>query len=354
MEPEHHRSSRSSGTKQHILSLELPRLRYNSVTNVLPTSAPLLSAPGASISRIFLWRYLGALLLIAGLSLLFVRLFAFEGAVRLLATVLSEDGELGIARQALFASLLTEAGAWSVLFGALSFTYSTPKGRRALTDLLQNDPLKRADNQVPDGLLVLLLTTALGLAIIALWWIRLLTPFKVEFLFAKEGPLELATFLALTISAGLCIAAARRTLRHNKTNVNRTIAAFYALLGIGLFVVGMEEISWGQTYLQWQTPESWAAINSQQETTVHNLLEQPTLHFVERAILLVFVAAALVGIYLGIREMHPFITAAAPHFSTAPVLLLLAYAAYKFHLEVPEIIFAIFIASYSWRVYRSS
>lgn len=70
--------------------------------------------------------------------------------------------------------------------------------------------------------------------------------------------------------------------------------------------------------------------------------------------LLLFVALALIGIYLGTRRVHPFVTAIAPHFSTAPILLLLAYAAYKFHLEVPEIIFAIFIACYAWRVFKSA
>jgi hypothetical protein len=334
--------------------LELPQLHDNFEMKVLQASTHLANAPGTSTKHTSVWRYVGAALLIIGLSCLFVRMFALDGAIGLVANLLSEDGQLGVSRQATLGTVLSEAGAGSLLFGALAFAYSTPAGRSRLANLLLNDPQKRAGNTVPNGNWVLLITTSLGLAIIALWWVRLLTPIKMEVLFAKEGPLELITFLALTVSAGLCIAAARRTLRANKTNSNRAVAAFYGLLGVGLFVVGMEEISWGQTYLQWQTPESWAAINSQQETTVHNLLEQPTLHFVERAILLVFVAAALVGIYLGIRELHPFITAITPHFSTAPVLLLLGYAAYKFHLEVPEIIFAIFIASYSWRVYRSS
>lgn len=321
---------------------------------MLHASAPLANSPAASSSGTSWWRYLGVALLIIGLSFLFVRMFAFNGAVGLIATLLSEDGELGMQRQTLLASVLTEAGAWSLLFGALAFTYSTAKGRHRLADLLAKDPLKRAHNSMPNGLRVILVTTSLGLAIIALWWVRLLTPIKMELLFAKEGPLELLTFLALTISAALCIAAARCTLRSEKTGVNRAIAGFYALMGIGLFVIGMEEISWGQTYLQWQTPESWAAINSQQETTVHNLLEQSTLHVVERAMLLLFVALALIGIYLGTRRVHPFVTAIAPHFSTAPILLLLAYAAYKFHLEVPEIIFAIFIACYAWRVFKSA
>jgi hypothetical protein len=334
--------------------LELAQPHDNFETKVLEASTHLANARDTSIKHTSEWRYVGIALLIIGLSCLLVRMFALDGAIGLLASLMSEDGQLGASRQAMLDTVLAEAGAGSLLFGALAFTYSTPAGRSRLADLLLNDPLRHANSTIPSGNRLLLVTTSLGLAIIALWWVRLLTPMKMEVLFAKEGPLELITFLALTVSAGLCIAAARRTLRARKTNTSRAVAAFYGLLGIGLFVVGMEEISWGQTYLQWQTPESWAAINSQQETTVHNLLEQPTLHVVERAILLLFVAAALIGIYLGVREMHPFITAIAPHFSTAPVLLLLGYAAYKFHLEVPEIIFAIFISCYSWRVYRSS
>jgi hypothetical protein len=192
------------------------------------------------------------------------------------------------------------------------------------------------------------------MTIIALWWVRISTPVRFEILFAKEGALELLTFLALVCSAVWCVLAARHTLRNHPTKLARTIAGCYAGLGIGLFVVGMEEISWGQTYLQWATPESWAAINSQQETTLHNLLEQSTLHVVERAILIAFVVLALVAIWLGMRDVHPFVTAFAPHFSTAPILILIGYSAFHFHLEVPEILFAIFIACYAWRAYRSS
>lgn len=332
----------------------LAQSHYSVATDVLQTSAHLANVAAASTRPVSRWRCVGVVLLVIGLSCLFVRVFGLDGAIGLLARLLSEDGQFGAVRQALLASVLTEAGVGIVLFGALAFAYSTPDGRRLLDDLLLSDPLHRADNQVPDAMRVLLITSGLGAAIIALWWVRLLTPIKMEVLFAKEGPLELLTFIALTISASFCLGAARRSLHSYKSSVNRSVAAFYAALGIALFVVGMEEISWGQTYLQWRTPESWAAINSQQETTVHNLLEQPTLHVVERALLLLFVAAALVGITLGIRRLHPFITAITPHFSTAPILLLLGYAAYKFHLEVPEIIFAIFIACYSWRVYRAS
>jgi hypothetical protein len=251
---------------------------------------------------------------------------------------------------------LTEGGLLCLLLGGLAFGRSSARSRERLKQWISNDSLRGPSGAVVNGAAVLLITTLLGLAIIAMWWVRISTPIRFEMLFAKEGPLELLTFVALIGSAIWCLLAARHTLRirNRSSHLTRLIAAGYAVLGVGLFVVGMEEISWGQTYLQWATPDSWAAINSQQETTVHNLLEQPTLHVVEQALLIAFVLAALVGIALGMREVHPLITAFAPHFTTAPILILIGYAAYRFHLEVPEILFAIFIVCYTWRVYRSS
>ena len=36
------------------------------------------------------------------------------------------------------------------------------------------------------------------------------------------------------------------------------------------FYIAGEEASWGQHYLQWETPERWAALNDQGETNLHN------------------------------------------------------------------------------------
>lgn len=320
---------------------------------MLHTSVPVATS-STELPRASLWRSLGVLFFVSGLSLLFIRAFAFEGAIGLLAEALSSDGQIGAKRRAMLGIFLIEGGLLCLLLGGLAFGLSSLRSRERLKRWVVDDPLHPASHSLLNGAAILLATTFAGLAIIAMWWVRISTPIKFEFLFAKEGPLELLTFLALVASAVWCLLAARNILRGRGTAQSRTIAGGYAALGVGLFVVGMEEISWGQTYLQWATPEKWAAINSQQETTVHNLLEQPTLHVIEQAILIGFVVAALVGIWLGIRKVHPFITAFAPHFSTAPILILIGYAAYRFHLEVPEILFAIFIVCYAWRLYRGS
>ena len=45
---------------------------------------------------------------------------------------------------------------------------------------------------------------------------------------------------------------------------------WFGVAALGSLYVGGEEISWGQTYLQWATPESWGLINDQNETNLHN------------------------------------------------------------------------------------
>jgi hypothetical protein len=42
-----------------------------------------------------------------------------------------------------------------------------------------------------------------------------------------------------------------------------------------------EEISWGQHYVKWTTPETWTEINSQNETNLHNLKGWPEYIFTE-------------------------------------------------------------------------
>jgi hypothetical protein len=47
---------------------------------------------------------------------------------------------------------------------------------------------------------------------------------------------------------------------------------FYLFLAFFFFVGAGEEISWGQHYLHYETPEFWKSRNVQQELTVHNLI----------------------------------------------------------------------------------
>jgi hypothetical protein len=45
----------------------------------------------------------------------------------------------------------------------------------------------------------------------------------------------------------------------------------WALFALGCFGIAGEEIAWGQTYFDWETPEALEEINEQAQTTVHNI-----------------------------------------------------------------------------------
>ena len=80
------------------------------------------------------------------------------------------------------------------------------------------------------------------------------------------GVLEFAQFLlalwALFIAAGLAFRPFVRA---------RPLVFSVALIGaLGSLYIAGEEMSWGQHFFHWNTPEYWALVNRQQETNLHN------------------------------------------------------------------------------------
>ena len=110
-------------------------------------------------------------------------------------------------------------------------------------------------------------------AVLAFAYSALLT-FKATRAFAlqmadENYPVELLTF-ALLIAGG--IYGLRLALRARRQGALPAWSiAFYVAFVAALVLIGMEEISWGQWFVHFQTPESIARINTQQEFTLHNL-----------------------------------------------------------------------------------
>ena len=89
--------------------------------------------------------------------------------------------------------------------------------------------------------------------------------FKKSSLYHHEAFLEYVTVVFLLLASILIFIGASRN-RRMKYNLILLI-----IVGIVLFVLGMEEISWGQTLFNWHTPEVFATINTQNETNIHNI-----------------------------------------------------------------------------------
>jgi len=85
----------------------------------------------------------------------------------------------------------------------------------------------------------------------------------------KENcPIELCTFLAL-LGGGLYGLVFTYRLKQRAEAL--WVIGFYMLFSLSLIFVGMEEISWGQSFFRFKTPELVESINVQRELTLHNL-----------------------------------------------------------------------------------
>ncbi len=85
-------------------------------------------------------------------------------------------------------------------------------------------------------------------------------------LLLEMGPVEIASFLGFLMAAVWALVAARRA-RHLTAGTVR----FFLLFAVVSFVASMEEISWGQSLLDFDTPATIERLNSQGEFNVHNL-----------------------------------------------------------------------------------
>ncbi|HAY07545.1 MAG TPA: hypothetical protein PKV67_14015 [Hyphomonas sp.] len=91
-------------------------------------------------------------------------------------------------------------------------------------------------------------------------------PAFAERLFAEGwAPVELGHFIIPLAASIVAVLASRRMQPHQ-----RLLKLWTMLLALGCFYIAGEEHSWGQHFFNWQTPESWAAINVQNETNLHN------------------------------------------------------------------------------------
>lgn len=85
-------------------------------------------------------------------------------------------------------------------------------------------------------------------------------------LHSEQGPHEFVEFLILVAAFFVAVT----TLRRMDRKENKWLAAWVALAAVCCFYVAGEEVSWGQKFVQWSTPDFWMHFNDQGETNLHN------------------------------------------------------------------------------------
>lgn len=112
------------------------------------------------------------------------------------------------------------------------------------------------------SLLIMLPLIAAGLGYVA--WAPDMTDRSLR-LYREDGPIEQGTALLFLVASVLSFVRLRRF----KGRATRSWSLF---LGVGFFLCAGEEVSWGQRWFNWTTPEALRDINVQNETNLHNSL----------------------------------------------------------------------------------
>jgi hypothetical protein len=204
----------------------------------------------------------------------------------------------------------------------------------------------------PNWVAVLFATSLAGLTVVSLYKFQHRLGPSFVALFAKEGPLEDVSYILALVGAALCAGAVWRFSRKNAVDAPpRPVRWMYGALALALFAVGMEEINWGQTLLGFDTPEAWKEVNLQKETSIHNVLGRNALEGGARTIGVLLTLGVFALVAIRMRAPKSLLGQVAPHPALVPLSICVAYASFRQHSEVVELLISIFFAFYTYRLW---
>lgn len=152
--------------------------------------------------------------------------------------------------------------------------------------------------RLPRYLIVAIVLFPLLIDFIMLFFLRVdVTRSATRWMLNENHPVELLTFLFLMMAVVWALALARQ----EKLNQEKAwVYGFYILFAAGVFLVGMEEISWGQQFLKFHTFGIFKGVNQQGEVNIHNIGK---LHGNSAYFRFVFGFGGLVGVWLYSRNI---------------------------------------------------
>ncbi|NNE00324.1 MAG: hypothetical protein HKN47_23645 [Pirellulaceae bacterium] len=175
-----------------------------------------------------------------------------------------------------------------------------------------------------------------------------------NWLYVEDGPMESFTALSFAVAGILLIGSVVLEYRKNgqRMRFGRNGLILGVMGGIVLFLVAMEEISWGQRIFGIETPELLEEVNTQQEFNLHNIFTD----YFKYAYFIVAIAlfgATWKSFLLWLNNARSALKDILPD---ATLLILAAQILYfSFHLmfnELIEPIAAMFILLFTWQLCR--
>ena len=165
-------------------------------------------------------------------------------------------------------------------------------------------------------IIVLMFTVLAGIPLtrdVASWLVR------------ENRPVELVTFVLLVVGG---LQGLRLAYRARQEAESTFVYGFYVIFSIGLLVVGMEEVAWGQWFFGYETLEMFEEINVQKEMTVHNI-EGLDSH--SEYLRLTFGVAGLVGV--SVQKHRYFEKIGAPAILFPNLVVITGLAAFDLYID---------------------
>lgn len=164
--------------------------------------------------------------------------------------------------------------------------------------------------------------------------------------YCEDGFLETGTAVCFIVAGGLMAMAARRS---RKILQLRPMGMAAFAIGTIFIVIGMEEISWGQRIVGWDTPGVLFSGNAQDETNLHNFFNN-WFSIVYPVAGVVLLAGQLVSLRLLVIKSQPlYLRCLLPHPGLLGFVLLIASLGH--FRELVEELAGLFALMYSLRTY---
>ena len=310
--------------------------------------------------KLFL-RLLGTLIIIGGFSVIVAHPIVFDWSFTFVEQYRNPDDYMFFGKKRLSQGLYVSA----VLSLAIGIAVILLANHR-IRETFVNDNLYHSNTFMPYLLFSISSLGGFSLAVIytlSKWYI--LNDFWVDVLYMEDYLFESMTAV-LFIASSFLLCKAALSLRpwckkqYGLTVGYRWIVCIYLCLAGAFFFVGMEEISWGQRILGWETPSFWSEINLKKETNVHNLLWIVSPTFLRYLYMIPSILLIITLISAWVRYRKPrthFYSLLLPH----PTLIVLAMLIAVWSLppfggprwqELIEELVALFAICYSFGIFK--
>lgn len=297
------------------------------------------------------WFVTGVLIIALGIFIIFSQATIFDWVFPGFERSLSPTIHLTHEAERLFYLDLYILAISLLVIGGIVAGSSKAAVRHALKHTFLTDEICTAIPSMPKPVTILILSSLIGLSIAALYTFRGLS--NLEYLFQEDGFFENLTainYFAASLLIVLSIWSIRKLDILRQTGKFKVVIIIFTIIFVSLFVIGMEEISWGQRIIGWETPTSLNRLNYSNETNIHNFFN-PYFYNLYRFIGLFFLISLIVG-WLLMRRFHPFFYHIIfPHPSLIVLAYLISLAGLTNLGELFEELFSLFWLFYAIRVF---